>query len=241
VQPPSLTAVEVTNLMRAFGLKPVLRNLSLRVASGHALLLAGANGTGKTTLLRVLATLSKPDGGAARVAGNDVVCDAVQVRRIVGYVGHQPHIYEELTARENLRFFAQMYGLAQPEARAEALLARFDLLARAGDRARTLSRGQLQRLALARGIIQDPAVLLLDEPETGLDESAFSVLRALIEERCRAGQTTLLTTHQLDRILPLADCVAVLARGRIAFEARAASVTADDVRAAVLDQLGGRA
>jgi heme ABC exporter ATP-binding subunit CcmA len=227
--------VEVVGLMRSFGPKAVLRGVQLSVERGGVLALLGANGAGKTTLLRVLATLNKPDGGTARVAGYDVVRDAAQLRRVVGYVGHQPHLYEELTARENLLFFARMYGLAQPAVRADALLARFDLRARANDRTRTLSRGQLQRLAIARGIVQEPAVLLLDEPETGLDESAFALLRALIAERQELGLTTLFTTHQIDRALHLAGEIAVLARGRIAFSASAAEVSADDVRAAVRD------
>ena len=226
-------AVEVTDLTRSFGLKPVLRGLRLNLAHGHTLLLLGANGAGKTTLLRVLATLCRPDSGSAQVAGYDVVHDAAQLRSVVGYVGHQPHIYEELTARENLRFFARMYGLDRPDARADALLERFDLHARAADRARTLSRGQLQRLALARGIVHEPTVLLLDEPDTGLDEVAFGLLRCLLVERRQAGFATLLTTHQVERVLPLADEVAVLTNGRVAFEAPAASVTAGDVRAAV--------
>jgi heme ABC exporter ATP-binding subunit CcmA len=234
-RPRTPLGVEVVGLMRSFGPKAVLRGVDLSVTRGGVLALLGANGAGKTTLLRVLATLNKPDGGTARVAGYDVVRDAALLRRVVGYVGHQPHLYEELTARENLLFFARMYGLVQPAARADALLERFDLRARASDRARTLSRGQLQRLALARGIVQNPAVLLLDEPETGLDESAFALLRALVAERQEFGLTTLFTTHQLDRALHLADEIAVLARGRIAFSASAADVSADDVRAAVRD------
>jgi heme ABC exporter ATP-binding subunit CcmA len=233
MRPQTPASVEVVDLVRSFGPKRVLRGVQLSVPRGSVLALLGANGTGKTTLLRVLATLSRPDTGTARVAGYDVVRDATALRQVVGYVGHQPHLYEELTARENLLFFARMYGLAQPAARADALLERFALRARAGDRTRTLSRGQLQRLALARGIIQQPSVLLLDEPETGLDESAFGLLRELIVERRESGLTTLLTTHQVERALLLADQVAVLARGRIAFEAPTADVDAEALRATV--------
>lgn len=231
--------VEVLGLVRAYGLKPVLRGVSLSVPRGGVLALLGANGAGKTTLLRVLATLSKPDAGTARVAGYDVARDAALVRRVVGYVGHQPHIYDELTARENLLFFARMYGLAAPAARADALLEQVGLRPRANDRAATLSRGQLQRLALARGIVQDPAVLLLDEPETGLDESAFALLARLIAERRAAGRTTLLTTHHLERALAVAGEVAVLARGRIAYAQPAAQLSVEALRAAFAEYAGG--
>jgi heme ABC exporter ATP-binding subunit CcmA len=229
-------AVALAGIARAFGARPVLRGVDLRLARGACLALLGANGAGKTTLLRVLATLARPDAGRGRVAGHDLVREAAAVRRVVGYVGHQPHLYEELSARENLVFFGRMYGVRDPEARAEELLDRVGLSGRACARTRTLSRGQLQRLALARGVVHEPAVLLLDEPETGLDEPAFELLRALLAERASAGRTTLLTTHQLERGLALADEVAVLARGRIAYAAPAAGLDAPALRR-VLDEI----
>jgi heme ABC exporter ATP-binding subunit CcmA len=238
VEPPDTgravpPAVEVAALTRAFGPKPVLRGVDLKLERGGRLALLGPNGAGKTTLLRVLATLTRPDGGQARVAGHDVVRDAAALRRLVGYVGHQPHLYEELTARENLLFFARMYGLLDGEGRARALIERFGLGARANDRVRTFSRGQLQRLALARGILHEPAVLLLDEPETGLDEDASQLLGALLEERVRRGQTTLLTTHSLERSLALADGVAILARGRIRYTRRSGELDVTALREAL--------
>jgi heme ABC exporter ATP-binding subunit CcmA len=224
--------IEVAGLTRAFGPKPALRGVDLSLARGARLALLGPNGAGKTTLLRVLATLTKPDGGRARVAGCDVVCDAAALRRMVGYVGHQPHIYEELTALENLTFFARMYGLPDPADRARELIELVGLASRTNDRARTFSRGQLQRLALARGIVHRPAVLLLDEPETGLDEAAVVLLAGLLAERARAGQTTLLTTHSLARGLAVADEVAVLARGRIVYSRRSAELDVATLREA---------
>ena len=230
--------VEVVGLTRAFGPKPALRGVNLALARGERLALLGPNGAGKTTLLRVLATLTRPDGGRARVAGCDVVRDAATLRRVVGYVGHQPHVYEELTASENLTFFARMYGLPDPAGRARELIELVGLGARANDRARTLSRGQLQRLALARGIMHRPAVLLLDEPETGLDEAAVALLAELLAERARAGQTTLLTTHSLERGLALADEVAVLARGRIVYSRRSAELDVATLREAYRQYAG---
>jgi heme ABC exporter ATP-binding subunit CcmA len=229
--PAAPAAVEVQGLVRAFGPKPVLRGVSLTLVRGKRLALLGPNGAGKTTLLRVLATLAKPDAGWARVAGLDVMQDAAEVRRVVGYAGHQPHVYEELTARENLVFFARMYGLKEPAERAHQLLCRVGLSAKANERARTLSRGQLQRLSLARAVVHEPAVLLLDEPDTGLDEAALALLEELLEERRQAGQTTVLTTHNLERALGQADEVAVLARGRIAYAGAASALDADELRA----------
>jgi heme ABC exporter ATP-binding subunit CcmA len=231
-------AVDALKLTRSFGPKLVLRGVDLKLARGGRLALFGPNGAGKTTLLRVLATLARPDAGQALVAGYDLVRDAAALRRVIGYVGHQPHLYEELTARENLLFFARMYGLRNGPARAGELIERMGLRARADDRVRTLSRGQQQRLALARGILHEPAVLLLDEPETGLDEPAFELLRALIEERARAGRTTLLTTHSLERGLALASEVALLVRGRTRYHAPAAELDLTTLRQQLHDLTG---
>jgi heme ABC exporter ATP-binding subunit CcmA len=232
-------AIEMVGLMRAYGPKPVLRGVDLRLRRGDTLALLGPNGAGKTTLLRVLATLARPDAGTVRVAGFDVVCDGDAVRRRIGYVGHQPHLYEELTALENLVFFARMHRLADPAGRARELLERVGLTARANDRARALSRGQTQRLSLARALLHDPSVLLLDEPETGLDEAASALLDAILAERATAGRTTLFTTHHFERALACADSVAILARGRIVHQAAAQALEVESVRAAYAQHAGG--
>ncbi len=232
VSPPaSLPLVAVERLEKRFDLRPVVRDVSFALPAGRTLALLGPNGAGKTTLLRLLATLVKPTAGHATLCGLDLVRDAADVRRLVGYVGHSPLLYEDLTARENLLFFARMFGLRDGAAVADRLLARMGLRARANDRVRLLSRGQLQRLALARGILHDPAVLLLDEPDTGLDEDATELLAALIRERAAAGQATLLTTHQLERGLALADEALVLVAGRAAHYGPARDLAAADVRA----------
>ena len=192
-------AIRVERLVKAFDAKLALRAMSFSVPAGATLAIFGPNGAGKTTLLRTLATLARPTSGRVEVAGYDAVREAHEVRLRAGYVGHQPHIYEELTARENLLFFARMYGLRDGAARVETLLALVGLAARAGERARTFSRGQAQRLALARGLIHDPQILLLDEPDTGLDEDALALLERIIAERRACGQTTALTTHNLER------------------------------------------
>ena len=228
---PLPPAIEVAGAGKLYGVRPVLRGVSFSMPVEQTVALFGPNGAGKTTLLRVLATLTALTTGRAAVAGLDVRADAPALRRIVGYVGHQPHVYDDLTARENLLFFARMYGLRDGPERAEALLERVGLRTRANDRSRQLSRGQLQRLALARGILHEPAVLLLDEPDTGLDEEAGALLESLVRERAERGQTTLLTTHQLARGLALAERALVLAAGRLVHDGSTADLTIADLRA----------
>ncbi len=221
---PPMDAIRLERLVKAFDARPILRGLSYTLPAGRTLVIFGPNGAGKTTLLRTLATLARPTSGSALVAGLDVIADAHEVRRLVGYVGHQPHPYEELTARENLLFFARMYGLRDGAERAASLLERVGLRARANDRVRAFSRGQAQRLALARGIIHDPAVLLLDEPDTGLDQEALALLERLVAERRERALATVLTTHNLERGLRLADDALTLVRGRIAYAGAAATL-----------------
>jgi heme ABC exporter ATP-binding subunit CcmA len=223
-------AVEVMGLVKTYELRPVLRSVSFTVQTGKTLALFGANGAGKTTLLRILATLAKPSAGRVMVLGHDAVRDAAALRHVIGYVGHQPHVYDDLTARENLLFFARMYGLPDGAKRADALLDRVGLRAKAHERVRTLSRGQTQRLAIARGILHDPRLLLLDEPDTGLDEEALSLLDALIIERAAHGLTTLLTTHNIAHGLACGDDALVLAGGRVAYSGPARDITASGVR-----------
>lgn len=224
-------AIRVERLVKAFDARPALRGLTFSVTPGATLAIFGPNGAGKTTLLRTLATLARPTSGYVEVAGFDAVREAHEVRLRAGYVGHQPHIYEDLTARENLLFFARMYGLRDGAARADALLARVGLRGKADERAQTLSRGQAQRLALARGLIHEPETLLLDEPDTGLDEDALAVLEQVIEERRAHGQTTALTTHNLERGLRWATEALTLVRGRVAYSGPAEGLSVMAVRA----------
>jgi heme ABC exporter ATP-binding subunit CcmA len=224
-------SVVVAGVRKTYGLRPVLRDVSFAVGVGQTCAVLGPNGAGKTTLLRILATLTRPAKGTVAIAGFDALADAQEVRRIVGYVGHTPLLYEELTARENLLFFARMYGLPDGESRADALLKRVGMFNRANDRVGTFSRGQAQRVALARGILHNPQALLLDEPDTGLDEDAITLLHDLIAERGAAGKTTLLTTHTLERGLAWCDALVVLTGGRVAFAGAAAEMTLPNLRA----------
>ncbi len=215
--------LEIKGLKKSFGLKPILRGIDLELNQGERKALMGANGAGKTTLLRILAGLTAPGAGAVRIAGLDLTRDAQRVRQLVGFVGHQPYLYDELTALENLLFFGRMYAVKDAQQHARALLHRVGLEKRVQDRVNTLSRGQLQRLALARALLHSPRLLLLDEPDTGLDEQGNDLLEALLDEHVAQGGAALLATHQLAHALKLGDSVVTLDNGRIVSSCRGGS------------------
>jgi heme exporter protein A len=221
--------LELNNVQKSFGLKPVLRGVDLTLNAGERMALLGANGAGKTTLLRILAGLIRPGGGRVTIGGLDLREQTREVQRKVGFVAHQPYLYDDLTALENLLFFARMYTLEQPRQRAEALLQRVDLGKRSRERAGSLSRGQLQRLALARALLHTPDLLLLDEPETGLDQEGLTLLAELLQEHHARGGTLLFTTHDLESAPGRCDHVALLSRGRVAYQQVAASLEREDM------------
>ncbi len=222
--------LEIKGLKKSFNLKPVLRGIDLFVDQGKCMVLLGANGTGKTTLLRILAGLARPDAGTVCIAGLDIERDPQQVRRMVGFVTHQPYLYDELTAIENLLFFGRMYAVKQARARATELLQRIGLARRAGERVGALSRGQAQRLALARALLHSPRLLLLDEPDTSLDEEGNQLLETLLREHIEGGGTTLFTTHNLERALRLSDRIGILSGGRVAYQQETGGLELGGVR-----------
>ncbi|MBX5449396.1 heme ABC exporter ATP-binding protein CcmA [Thermogemmatispora sp.] len=230
--------VEIQKLSKSFAFRPVLRGIDLSLQAGERLALLGANGAGKTTLLRVLACLTRPSGGHALVAGLDCVHDAQEVRRLVGLVAHQPYLYEELTALENLLFFARMYGVTRGRERALSLLERVGLARRAHERVRLLSRGQVQRLALARALLHEPRLLLLDEAETGLDEAGVALLSRLLAEHIAQGGALILTTHRPEFAFQQADRLAMLKGGRIVYQAATAELELAEVRHAYQEVVG---
>ena len=224
--------LEVKGLKKSFDLKPILRGVDLFLDQSECMALLGANGAGKTTLLRILAGLVKPSAGCVCVGGLDIERDAQQLRRVVGFVAHQPYLYDELTALENLLFFGRMYTVKQARERASELLQRVGLAKRAGERVAALSRGQVQRLALARALLHSPRLLLLDEPDTGLDEQGNELLEALLHEHVERGGTTLFTTHNLDRALKLSDRIGMLAGGRVVYQQETGGLELGGVRQA---------
>jgi heme exporter protein A len=207
--------IQVHDLTKSFGPRAALAGVNLAVDAGEFVTLVGPNGAGKTTLLRILATLTRPTSGEVRIAGLDPAKAGETVRRRIGFLSHRTLLYGGLTAEQNLRFYAQMYDLADGPARAEELLERVGLAERRHDLVRTFSRGMQQRLAVARAVLHRPQVLLLDEPYTGLDPDAAQVLTDLLAELAGAGCTVLWTTHNLDRGLGSGGRMIVLAHGRI--------------------------
>ncbi len=218
--------IETRGLKKAFGLRPVLRGVDLDIAAGEFVALLGPNGAGKTTLMRILSTLSKPSAGQVRVAGIPLPEGAAEVRQRLGVVSHHTLLYTDLTAEENLEFYARMYALPQPAGRISAVLEQVGLARRRRDLVRTFSRGMQQRLAIARALLPDPAVMLFDEPYTGLDPEASQMLDDVLRSVARAGRTVLISTHDLPRSLALADRVVILARGVLAYSAATAGLQA---------------
>jgi heme exporter protein A len=216
--------IRVRGLEKSFGDHWALRGVDLDVAQGECLALIGPNGAGKTTLLRILATLTRPSAGAVSVDGQDLDAGATEIRRRVGFLSHQPLLYEDLTAQENLRFYGRMYDVREPDERIAALLHQVSLEAHAPDLVRAFSRGMKQRLAIARALLHDPPVLLMDEPYTGLDQRAAETLDSVLHGAGATGgatgRTVVLTTHDLERGLRISQRAALLVDGRIVYETR---------------------
>lgn len=220
--------IAVSQLSKRFGRKRVLLGLDLNVQPGECVVLLGANGSGKTTLLRILATLSKPDHGTVRVAGCTLPEMADQARWQIGFLSHQPMLYDELSASENLAFFARMYCLTEND-KQFSLLRHVGLWRVRNQQTRYFSRGMKQRLALARLMLLSPRVLLLDEPYTGLDADAADLLDDFLQTARLAGSSILLSVHDGQRLLPVADRFDILQSGCIRASQPASSLNAESL------------
>lgn len=208
-------AIELRGAGRAFGERTALQPLELAVERGEVFGLLGPNGSGKTTTLRILATLIQPTAGSASVLSNDVVSDALAVRRNIGVMPEKPSLYERLTIDDNLRFWAEAHELPDPAGAMTAALEFVGLAGRREERVGQLSKGLKQRVALARAIVHRPAVLLLDEPSSGLDPSAAVSMEGMIRDLVRDGATVLMNTHRLAEAERLCDRVAILREGEL--------------------------
>lgn len=210
-----MSAVAIEGVWKFFGDYPALRDISFTVDGGACLALLGRNGAGKTTLLRILAGLSKPARGSITVLGKDSRAEIT--RQKIGVLGHGIGVYEELSAYENLRLFARLYGIADPNKTAREWLERTGLDRVRDGLVREFSRGMRQRLAVARAFLHNPSLLLLDEPFTALDDRAIKVLQDLLTSALEEGRTIIMSTHQLREALELATDVALINRGKLAF------------------------
>jgi heme exporter protein A len=220
-------AIELEGVGRAYGERTALAGVTLTLEPGRTLAVFGANGAGKTTLLRILATLLRPHAGRARVLGRDLPADGWAVRGRIGLLAHDPLLYRELSARENLRFHARLHGVG--EERMKALLEQVGLSARADEPVRTLSRGMAQRVAICRAALHQPELLLLDEPLAHLDPGAAEAVEPLIGRN--AGPTRVVISHDVEHGLAEADAVLGLRAGRPEIVAARGEVSETDVRA----------
>lgn len=210
--------IEARKLTKSFGPRTALAGVDVSIDAGEFVTLVGPNGAGKTTLLRILATLSRPSTGTVLIAGLDAGREGERVRQQIGFLSHRTLLYDDLTAEQNLRFYARMYEVAEDSVRIESLLERVGLDMRRHDRVETFSRGMKQRLAVARAVLHEPQVLLMDEPYTGLDPQAVETLTDLLVGLSREGRAILLTTHRMSRGLAVGGRVLVLHEGRLVYD-----------------------
>jgi heme exporter protein A len=223
-------AIALRDLWRDYGDVPALQDVSLEAAGGSTLVVLGPNGSGKTTLLRILATLLRPGGGEVGVLGCELPRQAWRLRGRVGYLGHEPLLYRDLTALENLAFHARLHAVERPDERIAGLLDSVGLSRRAADLVRNLSAGMVQRLAVCRAVLHEPELLLLDEPHSHLDPDAAAMVEPLIGPDGR--RTRVVVSHDVERALGEADRLLVLrAGGRVGYEGPAADLSPGDALA----------
>ena len=225
--------VKVRGLVKRIDERPVLRGIDLRIGAGEYVAVLGANGAGKSTLLKLLATLTTPTEGDVSLFGTPARKDAAALRRRIGLIDHQPLLYRDLTALENLTFFSGLYGLDDVRRRVDAALDRFGLLTRANDPVKAFSRGMVQRLSIARALLHEPALVLADEPFTGLDAPSVAFVERLFDELVATGKTIVMVNHDVPQTLRIAGRVIVLRGGVVALDQSTDGLNASDVLAKV--------
>jgi ABC-type multidrug transport system ATPase subunit len=225
-------ALSLRSLRRDYNERPVLRDVSIELAPGETMAVIGPNGAGKSTLLRILATLLRPTEGEAVVLGAGLPREAWKARGRIGYLGHEPLLYRELSVRENLEFNARLHGVERPAERIDGLLEAAGLAPRGDELVRNLSAGMLQRAAICRALLHAPALLLLDEPRSHLDLGAAGIVDELLGPE--PGRSRVVVTHEIESGLAGADQVLALrADGSVAHSGTAADLSTDDARAIV--------
>lgn len=226
VADPVADAVETVELSKWIDDRPVLEDISFRLAASKSVALLGANGAGKSTLLRILATLVPPSSGELRLFGKPVSRDGAAARARIGLIGHQSMLYRDLSARQNLEFFCGIYGVKEPRQRASALLESVGLIDRADDPIKAFSRGMTQRAAIARALVHDPDLLLADEPFDGLDAPSSFALEELLMGLQTSGKTLILANHDIHQSLRLTDRTIVLREGLVVIDEPSESLSA---------------
>jgi len=215
---PQDFAIEANRLYKSFNEKVALKEVDFKVAAGESLAVFGPNGAGKTTLIKILASIMNPSSGTVLINGLSARGEAEKVRRQIGVVTHNTFLYNNLTAFENLDFYRRLYDV--PRERILEVSALVGLQNRLHDYAGILSRGMQQRLSIARALLHKPGIILLDEPETGLDQQASDLLWQVLKNNDKEKRTLIMATHSLERGLQVADRVVILARGQIVFQGK---------------------
>ena len=211
-------ALESQNIRKMYGHFTALAGVSLNVRQGEFVALFGRNGAGKTTFLKVAATLVRPTEGKLRIQGIDIGENSEDARRRIGFLSHNTYVYRDLSPLENLRFFAKLYGVDGSDERLMGLLDRVGLRRRMNDPVRSFSRGLNQRVGIARVMLHDPSLILLDEPYTGLDANAVETLNAMLDEAHSRGKTVILTTHDLEHGLRASTRAVIIDRGAVVYD-----------------------
>jgi heme exporter protein A len=218
---PDALALDSREIEKKFGYSYAVRNINLQVRRGEFVALFGRNGAGKTTFLKIAATLMRPTKGALLIEGFDIRKEPEAARRRIGFLSHNTFIYRDLSALDNLKFFCRLYGAEDSDERLLGILDRVGLQKRAGDPVRAFSRGLQQRVGIARALLHDPSLILLDEPYTGLDANASETLNELLDSAVRAGKTVILTTHDVNQGLRGATRAVIVDRGTVVHDSKA--------------------
>ncbi|MEH7111870.1 ABC transporter ATP-binding protein [Neobacillus niacini] len=208
--------IEIKKLTKQADNKLILRGVDLSIKQGETVAILGPNGAGKSTLLKVLATLIKPSSGLVKINGLDLKKDHIEVKKLFGYLPHSSLLYDHYTPLENLVFFGNLYGVKDVENRARQLVKEVGLSFFINEPVKNFSRGMIQRIAIARAIIHDPKIMLLDEPHTGLDQGAINILNNVVLSMKEKGCTTLMVTHDFKQAAEICDRIIIIKNGKIA-------------------------
>lgn len=223
---------------KSFGNIQALRGVDLKVKKGEFVTVFGPNGAGKTTLIKLLATLTKPTSGKVIIANHDIKKEPDKVRALIGVISHDPYLYGNLSALENIGFFASLYGISQPKEKAIQVIKQVGLESRMHDLVRTFSRGMQQRLAVARAIVHNPKIFLLDEPYTGLDQHGARIFGDLLNWLKTENRTIVMTTHNLPEGLEISDRVAIIDGGKIIYESDARGIELTKFKEIYFEKVG---
>ena len=219
--------LSLSNVSKSYGNFSVLKDIDLNIKKGEFVAILGSNGAGKTTLVKIMSTLSSPSEGSIEINGHDVAEDPSSVRSMIGMISHETHLYNDLTAEENLRFFGKMYGISSNdlETRINELLKQVELSGRSDDRVATFSRGMKQRLSIARSLIHEPTLLFLDEPYTGLDQHASRTFEKVLRELDPEDTTRVMVTHDITKTFKMCSRVLILDNGKVVFDSPMSDVS----------------